>query len=416
MGERRMTTGKWRSNRLDELGSSIFAEVIQWKKQARASGMDVIDLDIGSPDKPPSDAVMQALGDAALRPNQYGYMGTRGSDAFRSTAAEWMAFRFGVQVDAESEMLSLMGSQDGLAHLAMAVCNSGDEVLLPNPGYPIYAGSLAIAGVKPIFYPLTAAGGFLPDVKAITEEEWRRARFILLNYPGNPVSAVADMALFDKVLDKARKYDVLVINDAAYSEMAFDGFEPPSILAVDGAMERAIEIHSLSKSFNMAGCRIGFVTGNREAVGALRELKDNIDYGIFAAVQEAGVAALKEAMSKAAPPKVGQLYERRRDVFIEALRAGGWQVEKPKATMFIWAALPAMEWTHPDGPWTSRLIARELLEQTGVAVIPGEAFGSEGEGYVRLALVVDEARLLEAAERIGRFIRGEARVHQRSTT
>lgn len=253
-------------------------------------------------------------------------------------------------------------------------------------------------------------------MEAITEEEWRRARFILLNYPGNPVSAVADMSLFDKVLDKARKYDVLVINDAAYSEMAFDGFEPPSILAAGGAMERAIEIHSLSKSFNMAGCRIGFVTGNREAVGALRELKENIDYGIFAVVQEAGVAALKEAMSKAAPPKVGQLYERRRDVFIDALGARGWQVEKPKATMFIWAALPAMEWTHPDGPWTSRLIARELLEQTGVAVIPGEAFGSEGEGYVRLALVVDEARLLEAAERIGRFIRGEARVQQRSIT
>ncbi|WP_338552332.1 aminotransferase class I/II-fold pyridoxal phosphate-dependent enzyme [Paenibacillus sp. KS-LC4] len=411
-----MTLGKWRSNRLDELGSSIFAEVIQWKKEARASGMNVIDLDIGSPDKPPSAAVMETISAAALNPKQYGYMGTRGSDAFRQTAAEWMAFRFGVQVDPEAELLSLMGSQDGLAHLAMAICNPGDEVLLPNPGYPIYAGSLAIAGVKPIFYPLTAENGFLPDVEAITEEQWRRATFILLNYPGNPVSTVADMALFELVLEKARKHDVLVINDAAYSEMAFDGFVPPSILAADGGMERAIEIHSLSKSYNMAGCRIGFVTGNREAVGALRELKDNIDYGIFSVVQEAGVAALKEAMSPSAPPKAGRLYEQRRDVFVQALQANGWQVEKPRATMFLWAALPDMAWAHPDGPWTSRLIARELLEQTGVAIIPGEAFGSEGEGYVRLALVMEEERLLEAAERIGRFIRGEARVQQHSAT
>ncbi len=387
------------------LGSSIFAEVAAWKLEAAASGLDMIDLGIGSPDQPPTPAVRQALSAAALRTDMYAYPATRSGLPFRQQAAEWMKHRFGAQLDPAKEIVTLLGSQDGLAHLAMALCDPGDTALLPNPGYPIYAASLALAGVECVLMPLREENGFMPDLDAIPDEDWDRATFILLNYPNNPISAVADLAFFERLLDKARRHGVLVVHDLAYSEMGFDGCEPPSILQIPGAAEQAVEFHSLSKSFNMAGCRIGFLAGNEKVVGALRELKANIDYGVFDPVQEAGIAALQEAMSNSELTKAGKLYERRRDVFVEALRAEGWQVAAPKATMFVWAPLPAMLWSL-DRPWDSRLISQEMLKATGVVVVPGEAFGSEGEGYVRIALVESEERLKEAARRIGSFIRG----------
>ncbi|WP_042163851.1 aminotransferase class I/II-fold pyridoxal phosphate-dependent enzyme [Paenibacillus gorillae] len=405
-GEKQMANKRWRSERLEQLGSSIFAEVAEWKQAAIKAGRDVIDLGIGSPDKPPTAAVRQALSEAALRTDMYAYPGTHGSESFRQEAAKWMEHRFGVKLDANAELVSLMGSQDGLSHLAMAICSPGDVALVPDPGYPIYTAALALAGVEPVLLPLKEENGFLPDLEAVSDEIWDRAAFILLNYPSNPVSAVADLTFFERVLAKAGQHGVLVVHDAAYSEMAFDGFDPPSILQAEGALDGAVEFHSLSKSFNMAGCRIGFLAGNREAVGALRELKGNIDYGVFSAVQEAGVAALREAMSEQAPPKAGVLYEQRRDAFVAALRAEGWNIDKPKGTMFLWAPLPNMQWSLTEA-WNSRRISREMLERTGVVVIPGEAFGAEGEGYVRIALVEEEARLLEAANRIGKFIRGE---------
>lgn len=401
-----MSQTKWRSNRLSQLGSSIFAEVAAWKRSAAESGLDIIDLGIGSPDQPPSPAVRQALSEAALRTDMYAYPATKSGLPFRQHAAEWMKHRFNVELDAASEIVTLLGSQDGLAHLAMALCDPGDMALLPNPGYPIYAGSLALAGVEAVLMPLKEENGFMPDLDAISDADWDRATFILLNYPNNPISAVADVAFFERLIDKARRHGVLVVHDLAYSEMGFDGCEPPSILEVPGALDQAVEFHSLSKSFNMAGCRIGFLAGNQAAVGALRELKANIDYGVFDPVQEAGIAALKEAIAGAELPKTGKLYEQRRNTFIEALRAEGWQVPAPKATMFVWAQLPPMQWSQ-DEPWTSRRISQEMLRQTGVVVVPGEAFGSEGEGYVRIALVEDEERLKEAAKRIGNFIRGQ---------
>ncbi|MFD0588445.1 aminotransferase class I/II-fold pyridoxal phosphate-dependent enzyme [Paenibacillus sp. GCM10027627] len=401
----------WRSDRLSKLGSSIFAEVAAWKREAAAGGMDMIDLGIGNPDRPPTEAVRIALSEAAMREDQYSYPVIRSGMPFREAAADWMRFRFGVEADPGKEIVTLAGSQDGLAHLAMAVCDAGDFALLPDPGYPIYAASLALAGVEPILMPLREENGYLPDLNAISEEHWRKAKFILLNYPNNPLSAVANLTFFERLLQKAEQYGVLVVHDLAYSEMGFDGCDPPSVLQVEGALRQAVEFHSLSKSFNMAGCRIGFMVGNAEAVGALRELKANIDYGVFDPVQEAGIVALQEAMrTEDAPPKAGELYERRRDVLVGALRREGWPVDSPKATMFLWAKLPVMTWDMGE-PWTSRTISQEMLKRTGVAVIPGEAFGSEGEGYVRIALVEDEKRLLEAAERIGRFIRGEHMVH-----
>ncbi|CAM3996519.1 aminotransferase class I/II-fold pyridoxal phosphate-dependent enzyme [Paenibacillus alkaliterrae] len=400
-----MSQPKWRSARLSQLGSSIFAEVAVWKMEAAASGLDIIDLGIGSPDQPPSPAVRQALSEAALRTDMYAYPATKSGLPFRQSAADWMRHRFGVGLDPADEIVTLLGSQDGLAHLAMSLCDPGDMALLPNPGYPIYSASLALAGVECVLMPLREENGFMPDLDAVPDEEWDRASFILLNYPNNPISAVADLAFFERLLDKARRHHVLVVHDLAYSEMGFDGCEPPSILQIPGAIDQAVEFHSLSKSFNMAGCRIGFLAGNREAVGALRELKANIDYGVFDPVQEAGIFALKEAMESPNAPKAGKLYELRRNTLIEALQAEGWSVAAPKATMFVWAQLPPMQWSL-DEPWSSRRISQEMLKKTGVVVVPGEAFGSEGEGYVRIALVESEDRLKEAARRIGCFIRG----------
>ncbi|MNI35111.1 Glutamate-pyruvate aminotransferase AlaC [compost metagenome] len=297
-----------------------------------------------------------------------------------------------------------MGSQDGLAHLALAVCNPGDLAIVPDPGYPIYAGSLAIAGVKEWTLPLLEQNAFVPDLDSIPDGVWQEAVFILLSFPGNPISTTVDLAYMEKLITLARKWNVLVIHDLAYSEMGFDGYKPVSILQVPGALDTAVEFHSFSKSFNMAGCRIGFMTGNREAVGALRELKSNVDYGVFDPIQEAAVAALELAMKAGENQGVAPLYERRRDVFIAALAQQGWAVPKPKATMFIWAPLPdAYGAGQEEG--SSRSFAHDLLLKTGVAVIPGDAFGEQGNGFVRIALVEEERRLLEAARRIGEYLR-----------
>ncbi|EFM11616.1 aminotransferase class I and II [Paenibacillus curdlanolyticus YK9] len=402
-----MPTKSWRSDKLGRLGSSIFAEVASWKSEALAAGNDVIDLGIGSPDSPPTAGVRQALSEAVLKPDRYAYPSSQGSIAFRKQAAAWLQHRFGVSVDPDRELVTLMGSQDGLAHLALAVCNPGDVAVVPNPGYPIYSAALELAGIQPELLALRADNGFLPDLDQVPEQVWEKAKFVLFGYPANPVTAVANEAFFVRMIELAKRYGFLLVHDLAYSEMGFDGVQPMSVLQLEGAKEVAVEFHSLSKSFNMAGCRIGFLAGNETAVGALRELKANIDYGVFGAVQEAGIVALQEGISGVMEP-VGKLYQQRRDVFIAALAAEGWLIEKPKATMFVWAPLPQMQWQLPDGAeWDARRISREMLVRAGVAVIPGDAFGSEGAGFVRIALVEEEAKLLEAAKRIGRFIRGE---------
>jgi LL-diaminopimelate aminotransferase len=277
----------------------------------------------------------------------------------------------------------------------MAIADPGDVAIVPDPGYPIYSASLMLAGVKPYLLPLREENGFLPRLEQIPAETAAAARFILLNYPSNPLAAVADLDFFERLVEYARTHELLIVHDVAYSEMAFDGFRPRSVLEVPGAKDIAVEFHSMSKSFNMAGCRLAFLVGNKEAVQALRTLKSNIDYGVFAAVQEAGIAALDDHASGSGW-EVASVYERRRDIMVEGLRSVGWDVPKPKATMFIWAPIPA--------GWTSRQISREMLFRAGVVVIPGDAFGAEGEGFVRIALVQDEARLLEAARRIGDWL------------
>jgi len=398
------TRRSWRADKLSHLGSSIFAEVAKWKQEALQTGKQVIDLGIGSPDRGPSISIREHLSSEVLKEENYSYPGTMGTAEFRDQCAAWMSYRFGVQVNPDTEILALMGSQDGLSHLAQAICNPGDIAIVPDPGYPIYTGSLAIAGVTPWLVPLKEEQGFLPDLNSIPEDVWERAVFILLNIPGNPAAAQADLLFFEALVNKAKKHGVLIVHDMAYSELVFDGGRSLSVLQVPGAKDVAVELHSFSKSFNMAGCRIGFLTGNPEAVASLREFKDNIDYGVFKPIQSAAAAALKEAMAGAeAGSEAASLYESRRDALVAALAEAGWEVRKPCATMFLWAKLPPA-FLQRDQPWSSRRFAKELLLKTGVAIIPGDAFGSEGEGFVRIALVQEEQVLREAARRIGSFL------------
>jgi LL-diaminopimelate aminotransferase len=383
------------SKRLKQLGSAIIAEVAEWKQQVKSQGIDVIDLGIGSPDQPPSPKVVDALINAVRNPMNYGYPASEGSLPFRQTVARWYKHRFAVELDPNNEILALMGSQDGLAHLAMAIADPGDIALVPDPGYPIYSASLVLAGVTAHTMPLRAENNFLAEIDAIPLEIAQQAKFMLLNYPSNPLSAVADRTFFEQLVAYAHKHEIIIVHDLAYSEMTFDGFSPVSILQIPDAKDIAVEFHSLSKSFNMAGCRLAFMVGNASVVQGLRTLKSNIDYGVFLAVQEAGIAALEEDMTH--EYTVAAQYERRRNLVIDGLKQAGWDIPLPKATMFIWAPIPL--------GWTSRQISREILFATGVVMIPGDAFGSEGEGYVRIALVQNEERLTEAVLRIGRFLK-----------
>ena len=383
------------SKKLEQLGSAIFAEVDEWKKEASARGLQVIDLGIGSPDLPPSPAVVEALRAATADMANYSYPSSEGLAEFREKAAEWLAWRFGASVDPQHELLALMGTQDGLAHLPLALCDPGDTAIVPDPGYPIYAAGLALAGGVPYVTPLTRDNDFLPQFDRIPREVADKAVYMLISYPSNPLAAVASPDFYEQAVAFGRKHDILIVNDLAYSEMAFDGHRPSSILTVPGARQTAIEFHSLSKSFNMAGGRIGFVAGRRDAVEALKRLKSNIDYGPFKAVQRAGIAAMDEHM-RGGTASVSAVYERRRDLFVSELERAGWTIGRPAATMFVWAAIP---------PGTSsRQISREMVLETGVAVIPGDAFGAQGEGYIRIALVQSDELLIEAARRIGSFM------------
>lgn len=386
------------SDRIRDLETGIFSELARRKHAAKQAGRDIIDLSVGSPDLPPPPIVMETLAREAQDPRNYGYT-LAAIPGFAEAVAHFYHTRYGVDLDPAREVIQLMGSQDGLAHLAMALINPGDIVFVPDPGYPIYEAGVRIAGGVPYPLPLQADHGFLPDLDAIPPDVARRARMLILSYPGNPVTALADEAFFERAVAFARNYELLVVHDFAYSELVFDGVRAPSFLSVPGAKEVGIEFNSLSKTFNMAGCRIGYVCGHPGALAALMALKSHIDYGVFAPIQRAAIAALTADPT----PLTEQvhIYERRRDALVEALDEAGWRIDRPQATMFAWARIP-------DG-FTSREFSFSLLEATGVAVTPGDAFGQRGEGFVRIALVQPEQRLREAARRIGDFLRHHAR-------
>ncbi|MCL5677449.1 MAG: aminotransferase class I/II-fold pyridoxal phosphate-dependent enzyme [Firmicutes bacterium] len=377
-----------RSDRLKKLASSVFSDMERAKQRAVARGQQVINLSVGSPDLPPAAHILERLHTAVDNPHNYIYpMGDL--PEFRQAVAEWYAGRFGTRLDPRNQVVGLTGSQDGLAHVCLAVGNPGDIVLVPDPGYPIYTAGPVLAGMELYPLPRRPENNYLPDLEAIPGEVRKKARVLLLNYPSNPLAATSDLEFFARVVDFARENQVIVCHDAAYSELTFDGYRPPSFLQSPGALEVGIEFNSLSKTFNMAGCRIGYAVGNPQVIAALAEVKSHVDYGIFRPIQEAAIAALTGPQEPVR--EMARTYQQRRDAMVEGLAALGWKIPVPKATMFCWAPLPH--------GWQSYDFALQLVERTGVTVVPGVGFGELGEGYVRIALVQDVKLIREAVQR-----------------
>lgn len=381
------------ARRLQGLGASIFTQMDDIRKELESAGLELINLSVGSPDRAPSKHIQQVLSQAVLDGGLYGYTMSRGTKEFRQSCADWYKLRFNVELDPEKEVLPLMGSQDGLAHIFMAYIDPGDIALIPDPGYPIYSVGLQLAGGQKVSIPLLAENGFLPDLTGIKPDIARKAKILFLNYPNNPTAAIAPLSYFDEVAAFAKEYGILVCHDAAYSELAFGGYRPPSFLQAKSAKEVGVEFHSISKTYNLAGARLGFVVGNADTIAALTLLKENIDYGVFGPVLKAGATALLGDQEEVENNR--QAYQRRRDIWIKGCAQVGWLMPIPQATMFIWAPVP----TNQD----SFSFAESLAREAGIIVVPGVAFGKYGEGYVRIALVQDDEDMAEAVRRVQRF-------------
>ena len=381
------------SAKMDLLTTGIFTELANRKQDCLKRGKDVIDLSVGSPDLGPSKLVMETIAEYSRNPANYGYT-LKGTPEFNEAVSYFYKQRYHVEVNPQDEVLQLMGSQDGLSHLATAIVNPGEYVLVPDPGYPIYEASVTIAGGLIYPMPLLQENKFLPKLEDIPSEVLNKTKMMILSYPGNPVTALADEEFFEKVVEFAKLHQILVVHDFAYSELIFDNNPQISFLSVEGAKEVGIEFNSLSKTFNMAGCRIGYVLGNSKAISILSSLKSHMDYGVFLPIQRAAEKALISDFS-VLDDQV-KIYEDRRNTLIDGLHKSGWRVQSSPATMFVWAKIPS--------GWTSRQFAFELMEKEGVAVVPGDAFGKQGEGYVRMALVQPPHRLAEAADRIQKFL------------
>jgi LL-diaminopimelate aminotransferase len=382
-----------KAKRIDQIPPYLFAEIDKKRQEMRQKGVDLIDLGIGDPDLPTPKPIIERLKRAAEDPKNHRYPSYEGMLEFRAAVAQWYERRFGVHLDPKTEVLSLIGSKEGIAHIPLAFVNPGDYVLVPTPGYPVYPVSTLFAGGTPYFLPLQKKNRFLPNLSDIPREVAEKARLLFINYPNNPTAAIAERSFFEEVVAFARRYQTIVCHDAAYSEVAFDGYQPPSFLEVEGAKEVGIEFHSLSKTFNMTGWRIGFAVGNSEVVSALGRLKTNIDSGVFQAIQEAGIEALNHFDTPL--PEIIKIYERRRDVLVKGLREIGLDVDLPKATFYLWFQVPR--------GYTSAQFATLLIEQAGIVATPGNGFGEAGEGYIRMAMTVDEKRLQEAIERLKRI-------------
>ena len=377
------------AERLRRLPPYLFKEIDRQKAEVKAKGVDIIDLGVGDPDLPTPRHIVEALKEASEDVANHRYPSYSGMNDFKYAIVEWFVDRFGVKLDPEKEVVSLIGSKEGIAHLPLAFINPGDVALVPTPAYPVYHTATLFAGGETYFMPIVEGNGFLPDLGAIPDEIAQRARLMFINYPNNPTAAVANLDFFKAIVEFAKKNQILVAHDAAYTEMAFDGYRPPSFMEADGAMDIGIEFHSLSKTYNMTGWRIGFAVGNREAIAGLGAIKSNIDSGVFQAIQIAGIRALRADQS--CIRDMTEIYTRRRDLMAEGLREAGFAVEAPKATFYMWVRVP-------DG-FTSTQLASRLLEK-GVVVTPGNGFGEPGEGYFRIALTQKRNRLAEAIERI----------------
>ena len=382
------------AERMDCFGEGVFSSLADIRRQKEARGETVIDLSIGAPNIPPEEHIRRALCEAAADEKNYVYAISDRPELLEA-AAGWYARRYGVDLDPGSEICSVLGSQEGLSHIALSVIDEGELVLVPSPCYPVFGDGPKIAGAK--IWPMEQRreNGYVIRLDEIPEEVARKARLMVVSYPNNPTTALAPDSFYEELIAFAKKYDIIVIHDNAYSELVFDGESCGSFLQFPGAKEVGVEFNSLSKTYGLAGARIGFCLGNREVIARLRLLKSNMDYGMFLPIQMAAIAALNGDQS--CVERTRKAYERRRDVLCESFGKAGWAIEKPKATMFVWAPLPG-------NYQNSQEFAMELVEKAGILVTPGSAFGESGEGFVRMALVQDEEAILKAAEAIGKFL------------
>ncbi len=387
------TTRQRESQRLQRVPPYLFADLDRRTEELQRRGVDVISLAVGDPDLPTPEHVLEAMRQAVMDPATHRYPPYPGTGSFRAAVAEWYQRRFGVQLDPDRQVLALIGSKEGLAHLPWALLDPGDVALVPDPGYPVYRVATLLADGVPHRLPLRPGLGFRPDLTEIPTEVARRARLMFLNYPNNPTAATVELGFFAEVVRFAREFDVVVAHDNSYSEIAYDGYRPPSFLQAPGALDVGVEYHSLSKTYCMTGWRLGWVCGNAEVVAALGKLKTNLDSGVFVAVQRAGEAALR-GPEEPVRRRVAA-FQARRDLLVDGLREAGWRVERPRATFYLWAEVP-------DG-FDSVTFAQHVLERAAVVVTPGVGYGEVGDRYVRLSFTTPEDRLKEAVQRLCRL-------------
>ncbi|MBI1733430.1 MAG: alanine transaminase [Gammaproteobacteria bacterium] len=386
--------------RINRLPPYVFAIVNELKMAARHRGEDIIDFGMGNPDQPTPPHIVEKLVEASRRRDTHRYSMSRGIPRLRRAICYWYRKRYDVDLDPESEAIVTLGSKEGLAHLAMAICDRGDAVLVPNPAYPIHPFGFIIAGADVRHVPIGPDRDFFAELETAFRNSWPRPKLLLINFPGNPTAQCVELDFFRRIVDFAREHRIWVIQDLAYADIVFDGYQAPSILQVNGAKELAVEFFSMSKSYNMPGWRIGFMVGNPVLVKALARLKSYLDYGMFTPIQVAAITALEDDQD--CLEEIRLMYQARRDVLCNGLNALGWQVEKPKGTMFVWAPIPEQY-----RRFGSLEFAKQVLADARVAVSPGIGFGEYGDGYVRFALIENEHRTRQALRGLRAMMRGE---------
>ena len=381
------------AKRVEKLPPYLFVEINKKIAEKKANGEDVVSFAIGDPDIPTPPHIIDRLCEAAHRPENHRYPESEGLPELRKTIADWYEQRFGVSLDPYTEVLPLLGSKEGIGHMAFCFVDAGDTVLVPDPGYPVYSVGTLLAGGRPYYMPLLARNDFLPELSRIPENALNKTTLMWINYPNNPTAAVADIDFFNQVVAFARQNNIMVCHDGPYSEVAYDGYRPVSFLQADGAKEVGVEFHSLSKSYNMTGWRIGMAVGNATMIDALKRLKSNLDSGIPQAIQYAAIEALTGPQD--CIDEHNAVYQRRRDLVVDVLNKMGLEARPPLASLYVWAKIPT--------GYTSLEFTNDLLEQVGVVVTPGNGYGKNGEGYIRLSLTLADANLVKGLSRLAEW-------------
>ncbi|MDJ0735552.1 MAG: pyridoxal phosphate-dependent aminotransferase [Nostocaceae cyanobacterium] len=379
------------AKRLDKIPPYLFAEINRKRDELIAKGVDIINMGVGDPDIPTPNCILQVMHGAIDDPSTHNYPPYQGTPEFRQATAKWMESRFGVTgLNPDTEIVASIGSKEAIHNIFLAFVEPGDYTLIPDPGYPVYRTGTIFAGGEPYIMPLKAENHFLPDLSAIPSAIAHQAKLLWVNYPNNPTGAIASLEFFAELVAFCQEYDILLCHDHAYSEIAYDGYKPPSVLQVPGAKDIAIEFHSLSKSYNMTGWRIGFAVGNSTGIKGLTQVKTNVDSGVFKAIQKTAIAAY--STTEAQLQAVTSVYEHRRNIVVEGLQSLGWSIQPPKATLYMWTPVP--------GGYTSQEFTNLLLDKCGIVVPPGIGYGATGEGFFRIALTIPEESLREAIGRM----------------